>query len=1316
LKKITLFLIVFISLSLLVVSSSDVYAVKSHGTENQKYGAATKSMVCGDKLCSEIEEKKSAKAFSFGGTIAVSVPISTDKQVYDLGATVNYSGKIPDVTTRMQIQVDLIDNRNSIAQTNNQNTNSDGTFSGSFSLQTGGRWNDNLQIMVTSANYDTGSASFCVNDPSRGVICPVSESANTSSSESSFTTEQQVYDLGATVFYSGTISDSSIHQVEVSVIDNTGNPTNIGSISVKPDGTFSDSYKLSTGGRWNDSLQLQADLGNGSVLSATFCVNDPNRSVTCTFQTTPTQTDPAPALQPTGMTVTTDKTSYNLKDIITINVKIPGGVSKNDFSLVIFDPNGVVIFDANKLGDNPPHELKLSGLSQGDSTIQIQTNSVWGLSGEYKIVAKTSTQNTESKFSFTGSGRETPTSMVKSSVISTDKKSYDLSDYTITLTGMFSGCADKCTGTLILINPNGKVLMSQDSLQFERQTIRPTDANNYERIKETVLRPFDIPIPEDWVTGDYTINVNATKTKYIYPDSFSTSSSFFFKFSDRDEDGLNDRHDNCIDIPNPDQLNTDGDLMGNVCDDDDDNDGWKDVEEPDYGTDPLKKDTDGDGLPDRFEFLSLGYDPLKLDTDGNGILDGNEDWDGDGLTNIQEFLYKTNLKISDTDRDGLSDSDEVNKFKTSPRYSDSDDDGLSDGDEIITHKTDPLKSDTDGGGTKDGSEVSIDLTNPLIASDDLDVDPDGDGLNNRAEKYYGTDPNKADTDGDGLNDKWDLDPLNPDADGDGLLDGVEVNTYKTNPRRSDSDSDGLSDPDEINIHKTNPIKRDTDGDRFSDGQEVAERTDPLVFTKGPCDAANFAYDYLAFIQKNCPLTDLDFSGKTLENLDLSGKDLRHSNFEGVSMIFVNLSNSKLGWTNFKGASLASVDFRSADLSYADFTDAKMSRANLQGTLFGKTILKNTIVWTCKSPFDPPTAPSNTNYSIDIRNPYSEPNIGDTAARMSISVRGLASTTSTLDESGRTVYTGNPIGTVKIASCVMPPKVISFSNNGLLSHAKEGHMSTTFPGKDQFIGSMRDRNQQYSGLLGGQIFVEYAYSQGGQTYTLTDQITVHKTPPPTDTFANKYGGDLTMSTCPILVTMDNGFPIPIKSTRCDWNPARMNDYFMLKLYDDKENESEFKMLLADMLGVVMDAAMGVATGGYYTTGTMILGMANNGVSVTSVTSAVGCDLCSAGVDAAAFATSTDVPHTPGIVDTGHSSLGSLISASIKDDIKGKQSVIAWVYSENYMVKHPVILFEKSDGDFFTRGIKVSDITDIPGDRIFVLYYNSDKWIMSVMNVG
>lgn len=70
---------------------------------------------------------------------------------------------------------------------------------------------------------------------------------------------------------------------------------------------------------------------------------------------------------------------------------------------------------------------------------------------------------------------------------------------------------------------------------------------------------------------------------------------------DGDGDGVADYNDNCPAVGNADQLNTDGDGLGNACDPDDDNDGISDAVELANGLNPLDDtdaalDLDGDGL------------------------------------------------------------------------------------------------------------------------------------------------------------------------------------------------------------------------------------------------------------------------------------------------------------------------------------------------------------------------------------------------------------------------------------------------------------------------------------------------------------------------------------------------------------------------------------------------------------------------------------------------------------------------------------------------------------------------------------------------
>ena len=108
----------------------------------------------------------------------------------------------------------------------------------------------------------------------------------------------------------------------------------------------------------------------------------------------------------------------------------------------------------------------------------------------------------------------------------------------------------------------------------------------------------------------------------------------------------------------------------------------------------------------------------------------------------------------DSDGDGISDDDEINKYHTDPHKADTDDDGLTDFQEIFIYRTDPNKPDTDGDGLYDGEEVNKYHTDPLS------WDSDGDGLSDGYEVHIShTDPKNRDTDGDGIWDKEDKCPL-----------------------------------------------------------------------------------------------------------------------------------------------------------------------------------------------------------------------------------------------------------------------------------------------------------------------------------------------------------------------------------------------------------------------------------------------------------------------------------------------------------------------------------------------------------------------------
>lgn len=134
-----------------------------------------------------------------------------------------------------------------------------------------------------------------------------------------------------------------------------------------------------------------------------------------------------------------------------------------------------------------------------------------------------------------------------------------------------------------------------------------------------------------------------------------------------------------------------------------DEDGMTDICEIFYGTNPYVKDTDGDGLDDYIEVFRLGLNPLKADTDGNNIKDGDEDTDGDGLSNLFEIERGLEPWNEDTDCDGLKDGDEINIYMTEPDNEDTDGDTLLDGSEIKLGFN-PAKRDTDDNGITDDKE------------------------------------------------------------------------------------------------------------------------------------------------------------------------------------------------------------------------------------------------------------------------------------------------------------------------------------------------------------------------------------------------------------------------------------------------------------------------------------------------------------------------------------------------------------------------------------------------------------------------------------
>ena len=119
-------------------------------------------------------------------------------------------------------------------------------------------------------------------------------------------------------------------------------------------------------------------------------------------------------------------------------------------------------------------------------------------------------------------------------------------------------------------------------------------------------------------------------------------------------------------------------------------------------------DVDEDGMPLWWESK---YGLSDADAD-----DALSELDTDGLSNIDEYLNRSNPTVDDTDSDGLNDFDEVFTYLTSPFMPDTDSDTLSDNDELNIHLTDPLVKDTDEDGFDDGLEINLYETDPNDSS------------------------------------------------------------------------------------------------------------------------------------------------------------------------------------------------------------------------------------------------------------------------------------------------------------------------------------------------------------------------------------------------------------------------------------------------------------------------------------------------------------------------------------------------------------------------------------------------------------------------
>ena len=140
---------------------------------------------------------------------------------------------------------------------------------------------------------------------------------------------------------------------------------------------------------------------------------------------------------------------------------------------------------------------------------------------------------------------------------------------------------------------------------------------------------------------------------------------------------------------------------------------------PDY----LDDDDDNDGMPDDFEILyPEALDPFADDAD--------DDFDGDGLTNIEEFSLQTDPTSSDTDDDSITDLSDNCRLIFNPEQADFDEDDIGDLCDNCPGVMNTSQTDEDGDGFGSLCECDDDSAgiNPCaidICEDQVDQDCTG---------------------------------------------------------------------------------------------------------------------------------------------------------------------------------------------------------------------------------------------------------------------------------------------------------------------------------------------------------------------------------------------------------------------------------------------------------------------------------------------------------------------------------------------------------------------------------------------------------------